>query len=161
VLDVLGEHRSMAWNDLSVGLAAGTGFGLMHSVIMHVGVILSGGGTGTLFPGQGECPASLWVLASFQGLFEWVAHTALMVVALDAARRPSPVRGAVARWGGIVALHALWALPSLANTSASGCVWALVVQALVAAGCTVWAVAVVRSSDYLPTQRAARIRTVP
>ncbi|KAA0173374.1 hypothetical protein FNF27_05151 [Cafeteria roenbergensis] len=184
VVQLMPAADSMAWNDLSVALAAGSGFGIVHAVTMHGGAIVASAGPSS--GGPPACSVPLGLQSGAQAFMVAVAHLALMVVAFDIARsvsgrtvgamadrpgRPatasavgvevdvprSAVLSAAARWAGVVVLHLLWALPSLAAaSSAFGCEGALIGQALATMLAVVWAWRVAADPFYEPRQRAAR-----
>jgi hypothetical protein len=61
------------------------------------------------------------------------------------------------RWVGVIGVHLLWSLPSLASaTVRDACLWAIGVQLVAALLAVAWAGLVVTSSEYYPAQRASR-----
>lgn len=80
-----------------------------------------------------------------------------------AAAPPGDTRGSLCAcgcssgWVGVLCVHLLWSLPSLASSGMrDACLWAAGAQLLATVAACAWAGLVVTSSDYHPAQRAGR-----
>lgn len=106
-------------NDLSTSLAAGIGFGTMHSLMMAGSLIAASGGEGTLF--EDSCPHIPLVLTvSLTALGFTILDVIFMVLGFVAERKRSNHLVAV-----IVVLHVAAALSTLANMHGFGCIASL------------------------------------
>ena len=113
------EHM-LTMNDLSTSLAAGTGFGTMHSLMMAGSLIAASGGEGTLF--EDSCPNIPVVMTvSLTALGFTILDIIFMILAFLAERKKSTHLVAV-----IFVLHLAAGLSTLANVNGYGCVASLI-----------------------------------
>jgi len=133
-------------NDLAAAVAAGCGWGLMHTVMVFGGAIAASAGEEAWF--RPSCPTlNAFVLTAATALLYSALHVALCVLALDAFRRRSAARACAAP-----ALHVAFALTALLAETApfEGACSALLPLLLLELGVAIaWALfGVVRRADY-------------
>ena len=122
-------------NDLSTSLAAGIGFGTMHSLMMAGSLIAASGGEGALF--EDSCPQIPVVLTvSLTALGFTILDVIFMVLGFVAERKRSNHLIAV-----VVVLHVAAALSTLANTIEYGCIASLLLVltvVIISSGMLAW-----------------------
>ena len=78
------------FNDLSASIAAGLGFGGMHTVMMYGALLFASSGEPTFF--LASCPQiSIFAWTAIVALLYNILHVTLMVMSLDAYRKGSRV----------------------------------------------------------------------
>lgn len=122
-------------NDISTSLAAGIGFGTMHSLMMAGSLIAASGGNGTLF--EDSCPHIPVVLTvSLTALGFTILDVIFMMLGFVAERKRSNHLVAV-----VIVLHVAAALSTLANMHDSGCIASLLLVltvVVISSGLLVW-----------------------
>eukprot|EP00515_Schizochytrium_aggregatum_P011985 CAMPEP_0202083370 /NCGR_PEP_ID=MMETSP0964-20121228/23465_1 /ASSEMBLY_ACC=CAM_ASM_000500 /TAXON_ID=4773 /ORGANISM="Schizochytrium aggregatum, Strain ATCC28209" /LENGTH=247 /DNA_ID=CAMNT_0048651077 /DNA_START=86 /DNA_END=829 /DNA_ORIENTATION=- len=137
------------FSDFASAVAAGLGFALMNSLIMYGGVLQAALQPGDLY--TDACPrVSLFVLSALLALMFQALNMALMVLGLDALRRPSGSMDRRVRIVLVVCAHFvatfLGALND--NAEAGGCATGITLQALVVTLVVAETVRTVRSKSY-------------
>lgn len=123
-------------NDMSSGMSAGLGFGVMQSVVMYGSVLGTAMGEATLYLSDGACDAlSLHGVTAFASLLSVGLQVLLMLLALDAHRQGS-TRTAL----GVVGLHWVAAMATLLNGAGSNACLAVPPIVLVVLGVAAWLV---------------------
>ena len=134
------------FNDLSAGIAAGLGFGAMHTVMMYGAVIFASVGEPTFF--LDSCPQlSIFTWTAALALLYNVLHITLTVIALDAWRRSSS-RSGRAMLALPLAVHLVFGLLTLATANTGGCVVVLPIAAVIVAATAVLVWRIERSPDF-------------
>jgi gamma-secretase subunit APH-1 len=109
------SNQAFPLNDLSSGLAAGVGFGLMHSLLLYGSVLASSGGSGVYF--DDSCPTIPLVLVSaLTSLAFFILDIIWMCLWFIAERYRSMTLASV-----ITSLHLVAGLVTLTNINPSGC----------------------------------------
>lgn len=109
------SNQAFPLNDLSSGLAAGVGFGLMHSLLLYGSVLAASGGSGVYF--DDSCPTIPLILVSaLTSLAFFILDIIWMCLGFIADRYRSVILASV-----IVALHLFAGLVTLTNINPSGC----------------------------------------
>lgn len=142
-------------NDLAAAVAAGCGWGLMHTVMAFGAALSASAGEEAWF--RPACPAlNAFALTAAAALLYTGLHVALTVLALDAFRRRSAARALAAP-----ALHAAFALTALLGEAApppfaGACAALLPLLLLELGGAAAWAVfGVVRRPEYAAALQVA------
>ena len=143
-------------NDLAAAVAAGCGWGLMHTVMTFGAALAVSAGEEAWF--RPACPSlNAFVLTAVTALLYTVLHLALSVLALDAFRRRSAARACAAP-----ALHTAFALTALLGEAqpapfAGACAALLPLLLLELGAAVAWALfGVVRRADYAAATQVAQ-----
>jgi hypothetical protein len=102
-------------NDISSSLAAGIGFGTMHSMMLYGSVLASSDGSGVLFEDSCET-VPLVLVSALTSLGFCILDVILMCLAFTADRYRSKILVGV-----ICGLHIVAGLSTLANEQTNGC----------------------------------------
>jgi gamma-secretase subunit APH-1 len=109
------SNQAFPLNDLSSGLAAGVGFGLMHSLLFYGSLLASSGDSGVYF--DDSCPTTPLILVSaLTSLAFFILDIIWMCLGFVADRYRSAILASV-----IVVLHLFAGLITLTNINPSGC----------------------------------------
>lgn len=109
------SNQAFPLNDLSSSLAAGVGFGLMHSLLFYGSVLASGQGSGVYF--DDSCPTvPLILISALTSLAFFILDIIWMCLGFIADRYRSWILGSV-----IIILHLFAGLITLTNINSSGC----------------------------------------
>jgi hypothetical protein len=129
------SEEMLPMNDLSTSLAAGIGFGTMHSLMLAGSLIAASGGEGTLF--EDSCPHIPVVMTvALTALGFTILDVIFMIVGFVAERKRSNNLVAV-----VVVLHMAAALSTLANMHGYGCIASLLLVltvVLISSALLVW-----------------------
>jgi hypothetical protein len=102
-------------NDLSSSLAAGVGFGAMHSLMMYGSVLSASSGDGVLF--EESCPTfPLIVVSAFNSLAFFILDVIFTYLAFIAERTKSRLL-----FGFIFMIHLVSSFVTLGNKNSNGC----------------------------------------
>jgi anterior pharynx defective protein 1 len=130
-------------SDFYSSVAAGLGFGFMHSLLLYGSILSNALGPGTLF--ADTCPYfSTFVVSAWTACFFGILHVALMVIAFDALRRKHVARRMLLH----VLLHTLAIGSTAVNTAEGGCLYALGSLLVVVMITGMFAVFTVNQRDY-------------
>jgi len=122
-------------NDVTSSLAAGIGFGTMHSLMLYGALLAASNGNGDIF--VDSCPSvPLILVASLIALLFTILDVILTVFAFIAEKMRSVAIVVV-----VLFIHAIASLSTLANQNAHGCSTSLIsifVIVILSAGLLVW-----------------------
>jgi len=141
------------FNDLSASIAAGLGFGGMHTVMMYGALIFASIGEPTFF--LASCPQlSIFSWTAILALLYNVLHVTLTIMALDAFRKGSRALLLLP-----LAVHLTFGLLTLDTANSSGCVVVLPLAAAIV-GLTILNVYFIERSPNFAAKRQQRARDV-
>ena len=145
-------HSHKVSNDLAGAVAAGVGYGLMHTAMMYGAVLSASGGEAAWV--RDACPRiNAFAMTAAQALLLNLLHVPLTVVAFDAYRRWSAARAAVP-----VAIHLAFALVGLLveGPTPAACASVLPLQAALVGVAAFAAFRVIVAPDYAGTRQVAQ-----